>query len=67
MIVYELIDFFSDFGGFIGLFLGASCITFIDFAVLYLEKAADRKRERLLKNAPNPTKEVTIKNSSAFG
>jgi hypothetical protein len=44
MIVYDVIDFFSDFGGFIGLFLGASCITFIDVAVEYLEKAAERKK-----------------------
>ena len=44
MIVYGVIDFFSDFGGFIGLFLGASCITVIDVAAVYLEKAAERNR-----------------------
>lgn len=42
MIIYDVIDFFSDFGGFIGLFLGASCITVIDVATEYLQRAAER-------------------------
>lgn len=53
MIVYDVIDFFSDFGGFIGLFLGASCITLIDFTVEYTMKVAERKR--LAKSRTYPT------------
>jgi len=39
IIVYDLSDFFSDFGGFIGLFLGASCLTLIDLIAVYVERS----------------------------
>jgi hypothetical protein len=46
MIVYDVIDFFSDFGGFIGLFLGASCLTLIDFTVDHLKRVAEQKKNK---------------------
>ena len=46
MIVYDVIDFFSDFGGFIGLFLGASCLTLIDFTVEHLKRVAEQKKNK---------------------
>ena len=65
IIVYELIDFFSDFGGFIGLFLGASCISLIDLAEPYLEKLSNRKKEKKIKQGDS-IREVTCKNTNAF-
>ena len=67
MIVYELIDFFSDFGGFIGLFLGFSCVTILDFTVPYLEKVADRKKAKKMKHRSDSIEETTCKNCSVFG
>ena len=69
IVVYDVIDFFSDFGGFIGLFLGASCITFIDFAVEYLERAAERKKKKIKTDGGriNVTEKINEKTKSTAG
>jgi hypothetical protein len=37
IIVYDLDNFFSDFGGFLGLFLGASCFTLVSISPTFFE------------------------------
>ena len=46
IIVYDLDNFFSDFGGFLGLFLGASCFTLVDLVASLIEKFFEKKREK---------------------
>ena len=48
MLVYDLDNFFADFGGFLGLFLGASCFTIVDVVTSAVERFIDKKRRQKL-------------------
>jgi len=48
MAVYDLTNFFSDFGGFLGLFLGASCFTVVDILAKLVEGFAEKRKHKKL-------------------
>ena len=46
MSVYGVDNFFSDFGGFLRLFLGASCFTVVDILAKVFEVFAEKRRQK---------------------